>query len=92
MFNLLTKKNYQGNNETVLVETKELHAFTSDGWCTFVQAKEIGKKVKKGSKCVARIFCGIREVEAKVGDSVITTKKPMGFKCVFNEDQLESIK
>jgi len=88
-YNIVTGKEYNGTNQVQLILTKENKGYKSSGWLTFLQAKDSGRKVKKGSKGV-RIFCGFREFSKKDKDGKAETySAPVGFATVFSLDQTE---
>lgn len=89
-FNQITKKEYQGQNQTDLLSAKNKFNFKSDAWLTFLQAKELGLKIKKGSKSVT-IFRGFQEFSEldKVDKKIRNYTAPLGFAHVFNLDQTE---
>lgn len=84
--NHVTKKEYTGENETALEVIKATMGFTSDEWLTFIQAKNAGFKVIKGSKGV-----GLKRVvkynKLKKG-KVVEETGIKGFR-VFNLNQVE---
>lgn len=87
--NHITKAIYQGNNQTELQTAKEYMGFISNEWLTFLQAKQFGLKVKKGSKGVS-VFKGFNEVDVKDKDGKVKTEsRPSGYARVFNLDQTE---
>ena len=92
-YNYITDKVYQGKNQASLTSAKEKNNFKSDAWLTFLQAREKGLKVKKGSTGVS-IFKGYQsftEKDKKDG-KMKTTSRPLGFARVFNLDQTEPFK
>lgn len=87
--NHITNHQYQGKNQSELSAAKKANNFKSDSWLTFLQARESGLRIIKGSKGV-RIFRGFRETEIKDKDGTSTTEtRPMGHSIVFNLDQTE---
>jgi len=76
--NIKTKKEYQGKNATFLV----MAGFKSPEWGTFLQWKELGYKVKKGSKSQKILKVIDLEDEANSKTAVRTYS-------VFNKDQVE---
>jgi len=88
-YNKISGLSYQGKNQTNLLTVKKEKNFSSNAWITFIQAREQGLKIKKGSKAVG-IFKGFGKVERKTKDDKVRTKNvPMGFAYVFNLDQTE---
>ena len=84
-----TKQAYQGKNQANLLGAKENNDYKSNDWLTFVQARELKLKIKKGSKGVA-IFKGFNTVNEKTKDGKIKTVSiPSGFARVFNLDCTE---
>lgn len=85
-YNKKTKTLYQGKNIAILLSSKARQGFNSDEWITFLQAKELGYKVKKGSKST-KIFKVVKDEEA-------TKKKDKScvrFYSLFNIEQCEKI-
>ena len=91
-YNEISGKVYEGRNQAELLGVKEKNNYKSNSWLTFLQAKEKGLKIKKGSKGVS-IFKGFRSIankETKGGKEEIKVSSiPMGFHRVFNLDQTE---
>lgn len=86
--NYLTKNAYQGKNQDELSAVARANGFTSNAWVTFLQARELGLKIKKGSKA-SHVFRGFREVVNKQNKRETV---PMGWANVFNLDQTEEAK
>jgi antirestriction protein ArdC len=85
-YNKKTGVMYQGKNIAILLSSKARQGFTSDEWITFLQAKELGYKVKKGSKSTS-IFKVVRDDKA-------TKKKDKScvrFYNLFNINQCEKV-
>lgn len=90
-YNEVTKMIYQGGNQLSLNKSKESNGFKSDGWVTFLQAKQLGLKIKKGSHGVS-IFRGFQEINTTDKNGKTTTEnRPMGYAKVFNLDQTEKL-
>lgn len=89
-YNALTELEYEGGrNQAELITYKEEKGFKSDGWVTFLQARQMGLKIKKGSKSVA-IFKGFQEFDEEDKDGKLkSVSRPVGFARVFNLDQTE---
>ena len=81
--NAKTLKEYQGHNQLVLNQLQKNNKFGSNEWLTFLQAKEMGLKIKKGSRG-ARILKFIE-------DEDVTKKRSMAVRnyVVFNLDQTQ---
>lgn len=91
-YNEISRKVYQGKNQAELQAVKADKEFKSNAWLTFLQAKDKGLKIKKGSKGVS-IFKGFIEVEVKdKQEKTKTETKPAGYATVFNLDQTEVYK
>lgn len=87
--NGLTGNVYEGRNQSDLRIIKATQEYKSDEWVTFLQAKELGLKVKKGSKAVT-IFKGFAKgTEVNAKGKLIEKSYPIGFARVFNLDQTE---
>lgn len=85
--NAITKLEYQGKNVGCLRLSKEMQGFKSDGWLTFIQARQNGYKVKKGAQGT-HIFCGFVEtidLDEHGKSKVVTVPKTA---IVFNLDQV----
>lgn len=77
-FNAKTKREYQGKNAAFL----HMEGFKSPEWATFLQWKELGFKVNKGSKSCE--ILKVVDVDGKDGqpDKAIRTYS------VFNREQV----
>ena len=91
--NAVTGAVYQGKNIAVLLAA----AAAMDGgndprWCTFLQAKEAGWKVKKGSKAPAAItkFVRVRDVNPDKDGEREFKSVPKSY-AVFHASQIEGI-
>jgi len=91
-YNHFSSTVYQGKNQAELMSAKEKNNYKNDGWVTFLQAKQLGLKIKKGSHG-EHVFNGYRETEVvnNKGKKDVE-KRPMGWSTVFNLDQTEPIK
>lgn len=88
-YNIKTGKVYEGRNQVELLSAKQNRGYESDAWITFLQARDLGLKVKKGSVGVS-IFKGFRPVETKDKNGNIKVESaPVGFARVFNMDCVE---
>lgn len=87
--NHISKKAYQGQNQADLINAKAKNKFESDEWLTFLQARDKGLKIKKGSHGIS-VFKGF-EVFGDVDDDgkIKSVSRPLGFARVFNLDQTE---
>ncbi len=84
-----TNNAYQGKNQAILLKIKESNNYKSNNWLTFVQARDLKLKIKKGSKGIS-IFKGFNTVDEKTKDGKIKiVSVPMGFARVFNLDCTE---
>ncbi|MCK9318907.1 ArdC family protein [Methanoculleus sp.] len=91
-YNKKTGKVYEGRNQAELLNAKENNNYQSDEWLTFLQARELGLKIKKGSKGVG-IFKGFGKIEKKDKDGKIKVESGhYGFAKVFNMDCTEKVK
>ncbi len=91
-YNKITGKVYEGRNQAELLTAKEKNGYQSNEWLTFLQARELGLKIKKGSKAVG-IFKGFTKTETKDKDGKIKVgSAPLGFAKVFNMDCTEKSK
>ena len=84
--NKLTGESYQGQNQVDLQVAKINNKYQSDEWLTFLQAKSLGLKIKKGSKGVS-IFKGFGKAESVGKDGKLKVDSvPLGSARVFNLD------
>ena len=87
--NATTNCAYQGKNQSALMGAMQEGGFKSYYWVTFLQAKSLELKVKKGSHGVS-IFKGFNKVDVKDKDGKVKTEsRPSGYAKVFNLDQTE---
>jgi len=88
--NYITGHVYEGSNQAALQGAKEKNNYTTDKWITFLQAKNVNLKIKKGEHGVS-IFKGFATIDEKGKDGKIkSVSHPMGFASVFNLDQTET--
>lgn len=95
-YNLVSNKQYGGHNQVELLKAKKANGYKSNAWVTFLQARDCGLIIKKGSKSVA-VFKGFGTFDEvkkdKDGKSKLRVEsRPLGFARVFNLDQTEPIK
>ena len=102
--NAVTRKKYSGKNiDTLTLAACSLHGLNDPRWLTFLQAQELGYKVKKGAKGTQIIFGGVVEDTRKDAKITIlsqllataTSQKPMRRVLkrytVFHASQIEGI-
>lgn len=83
-YNIATNQPYQGNNQMELQIIKNNKRYVSNAWGTFLQFKELGRKVKKGEH-------GYRLMKLVLSGSEEDKKTyPKRF-VVFNLDQTEGV-
>ena len=81
-YNKITGKVYEGRNQAELLTAKEKNGYQSNEWLTFLQARELGLKIKKGSKAVG-IFKGFTKTETKDKDGKIKVgSAPLGLQSI----------
>lgn len=91
-FNIVTNKIYEGQNQLELNAYVKKNSYKSKKWGTFLQWRDLGKRIKKGEHGV-HIFKGFGEFDGKNKEGKrITETRPLGFANIFNEDQVENIK
>jgi len=91
--NATTKTAYQGKNQDELLNSKEFNNFKSNEWLTFLQAKQLGLRIKKGEKSTASVFKGFGNIVEKDKNGKLEEKSaPLGFAHLFNLEQTEKIK
>ena len=83
--NYITRDSYKGKNEIILSAVQESKNYKKGLWLTFLQAKSLDCRVKKGEKGV-RIMKFVNEKE--IGDE---KKVAFRFYTVFNIEQIEKI-
>ena len=90
-YNYITGKDYYGRNQVELLNEKSKNDFNNDAWITFIQARNKGLKIKKGSHGVG-IFKGFEKFEEKDAKGQLkVVSRPLGFAKVFNLDQTEKL-
>jgi antirestriction protein ArdC len=82
MINAITKKEYTGTNQANLQGA----GFSDNRFLTFVQAKGLGRQVKKGSKGIRLMTVLEKERKNKITGKVEKKKTPFYF-TVFNFSQ-----
>jgi len=81
--NKITKLAYGGKNQKILRMAKNMNSYKSNEWMTFLQAKKLDLKVKKGSKGIRLMKVIVNEDDEHEGVNYFT---------VFNEEQTEPYK
>jgi antirestriction protein ArdC len=81
--NSLTRNEYNGQNADALAHYKAANGFKTNEWLTFLQAKQIGRQVKKGAH-----GCKILKL---INDPQDRDKRFMRTYTVFNLDQTEPV-
>ena len=94
-YNAATKKPYTGKNVGILeVAAIKLNGTDDPRWLTFLQAKELGYKVKKGvhGTQIEKWYYD-DEITDKTEDGKITTKTKLRKRCytVFHASQIDGI-
>lgn len=89
MMNANTGKIYQGKNYDQLVASAADQGFNSSQWVTFVQARNLGLKIKKGAKGT-KILCMGERISENAG-AVKYERQTFRYAVVFNLDQCEKI-
>ena len=81
---------YQGGNLVKLRSLADEKNYKSNQWITFLQAKQMGRFIKKGEHgtSVFRGFADEEKISDKTGKS-IKESYPLGSATVFNMDQLD---
>lgn len=87
-YNATTKTPYEGRNQAVLLAAKEESKFNSDQWITFLQAKDNGLMIKRGSHGIGIVK--FVEVEVERDGKLEVEHAPKYYK-VFNLDQTEKL-
>lgn len=84
MINAVTNKEYTGSNQETLLDA----GFSDNRFLTFVQAKGLGRKVKKGSKGI-RLMKVVEKEKLNRATGKIEKKKTPFYFTVFNFSQTE---
>ena len=93
-YNAVSGKPYQGQNvATLTIAAAKLHGVNDPRWLTFLQAKELGYKVKKGEHGTQIEKWKFDEVETENENGEKTSKKSVlrRFYTVFHASQVEGI-
>ena len=88
--NAITRLAYQGKNQAELSLSAEKNGYKSNEWVTFLQAKQLGLMINKGSKG-QHIFKGFGNADEIKDGKIKQVSRPLGFACVFNLDQTTKI-
>ena len=88
--NKVTGLIYQGENQVALQAAKDTKGYNSDEWCTYLQAKELNLKVKKGEH--GTHLRRVIEYEKKTKQGGVKTEQGLTHFVVFNAEQLEEAK
>jgi len=90
-YNKVTGKVYQGRNQVELLTEKKAKNYQSNEWITFLQARDLKLKIKKGSKSIG-ICKGFGSFTEKDENGKIkSVSRPLGFARVFNLDVCEKV-
>lgn len=90
-YNAVTNKPYEGRNQAELLTVKKARNYKSDQWATFLQARQLNKKLVGAKGQGVAVFKGFQLVDSVELDKdnkkqIKTTSRPMGFAYVFNMD------
>lgn len=91
-YNAVTGKPYQGKNIEILeAAASKLNVANDPRWLTFLQAKELGYKVKKGAHGTRIEFWNFRkiEIEKEDGEKKSKTQALARHYIVFHASQIE---
>ena len=87
--NIVSKKPYQGMNCFNIGLSVYKNGFKSNEWATFNQWKNLGAKIKKGSKGTEILYWNIKEYEDKTNKDEKVKIPFLRYFVVFNADQVE---
>lgn len=89
--NALTKEIYSGNNQARLDGAKASEGWTSNKWITFLQARKMHVKIKKGAKATMILIpAGVEKATTPEGEEQEKEGKQRFKKCyLFNMEQTE---
>ena len=91
-YNAVTGRPYQGKNVEILTSAaSKLNVANDPRWLTFLQAKELGYKVKKGAHGTKIEFWNFKdvEVEKENGEKKMKTQALSRHYIVFHASQIE---
>ena len=92
-YNHITGQDYAGYNQLGLLTAKQKNGYNSNAWLTYLQAKQSGLQVKKGTHGVGILspFIKGQKAETKNGKTEIKSANfiPRHY-TVFNLDQTEA--
>ena len=87
--NIVSKKPYQGMNCFNIGLSVYKNGFKSNEWATFNQWKNLGAKIKKGSKGTEILYWNIKEYEDKTNKDEKVKIPFLKYFVVFNADQVD---
>ena len=87
--NVISKKPYQGMNCFSIGLSVHKNGFKSNEWATFNQWKNLGAKIKKGSKGTEILYWNIKEYEDKTNKDEKVKIPFLKYFVVFNADQVD---
>ena len=89
--NALTKEIYSGNNQARLDGARASEGWTSTKWVTFLQARKLHVKIKKGAKATMILIpAGVEKATTPEGEEQEKEGKQRFKKCyLFNMEQTE---
>ena len=87
--NVISKKPYQGMNCFSIGLSVHMNGFKSNEWATFNQWKNLGAKIKKGSKGTEILYWNIKEYEDKTNKDEKVKIPFLKYFVVFNADQVD---
>lgn len=90
-YNKKTGKVYEGNNQRELQIAKQKNNYKSNEWITFLQARDLKLKIKKGSKSIGICKGFGTFTEKDENGKIKSVSRPLGFARVFNLDVCEKV-
>ena len=87
--NVISKKPYKGMNCFSIGLSVHKNGFKSNEWATFNQWKNLGAKIKKGSKGTEILYWNIKEYEDKTNKDEKVKIPFLKYFVVFNADQVD---
>lgn len=98
-YNIKSQKEYNGMNLLNLMMAAEAKGYEDNRWLTFVQAGELGAKVRPGEKGMHIMFLqtkeNVKEIDEITGEEKVVTvklEKPRAmWSVVFNAEQCEGL-
>ena len=86
--NTITKIEYTKTNQTTLLAEQTKKGYQSNEWLTFLQARELNRRIRKGEHGTKIVRVFDTEKSTSTGEAI----KAVKYYTLFNLDQTEAIK